>query len=97
MNSPHTPKAVAAAIIGVLAPLILAFATFIANEAQTRFGLHLEGPALAVYITGFLVVTLGAIIKTVEHVASVLVAHALGKIASRRPRPVGEPGGGLHQ
>jgi hypothetical protein len=95
VSSPYAPKAIAAVIVGVLAPLILAFATFIANGAQTRFDKHLEGAALAVYITGFLIVSLAAIIKLAEHVASVLVADALKKLASKQPASgAAVPGGG---
>lgn len=94
MNSPYAPKAIAAAIVGVLAPLILAFATFVANEAQTRFEMHLEGAALAAYITGFLVVSLAAIIKLAEHLASVLIADALRKVAAKPPAVAARGGDG---
>lgn len=99
MNSPYTPKAIAAAIVGVLAPLILVFATFVANEAQTLFDMHLEGAALAVYISSFLLVVLAAVIKLAEHLARILIARAIGDL-SKRPAPApaaSEPGGGLHQ
>lgn len=88
MNSPYTPKVVAAAIVGVLTPLILILATFLANEAQTVFGMDLEGTALAVYITGFLLIVVAALVRLVEHVAKALVAKALRDIAKVTPAPV---------
>jgi hypothetical protein len=95
VNSPYAPKAIAAAIVAALATLILAFATFVANEAQILFDMHLDGAALAVYISTFLVVVLAALIKLVEHVAKVIVAKALAELVKRPvPASIGPAGGG---
>lgn len=66
---------------GIVAPIALALAVAIANEAQTLLGLHLDNVALAIYITPFL---LGA----------AAIVHALVRLEIQRLiNDLGSPGG----
>ena len=91
---PFTPKAIAVAIVGVLTPLILALAAFIANEAQILFNMHLEGVALAGYISAFLIVVITGGVKLLEHGGKALIAALAAdvlKAAGEQLTPAEEP------
>jgi hypothetical protein len=85
--NPYTPKALAVAAVAALAPLILAFAAFIANEAQILFDMHLGGPALAGYISAFLVAVTVAAIRLLEHLSGKWVKDLLELFTPPAPPP----------
>ena len=68
---PYTPRKLAIAVVAMLAPLIMAFSVFIANEAQILFHLELDGTALAGYISVFLVAVVVALVRVLRHLVHV--------------------------
>ena len=90
MPNPYAPKRLAVALVGVLAPLIMALSVFVANEAQTLFAMNLSGPALAAYISTFLI-TVGAVLfRLLEHEASRFL-HRLAQLLLEPPIPPAAP------
>ena len=89
--NPYTPNKLAAALVALLAPVILAFSVFIANEAQIIFDMHLEGPALAAYISAFLVVLVAGLIRLIEGVVQKVIRELVELFnPPDRPAPPGE-------
>lgn len=84
--NPYTPKRLALALVGALAPLVMAFSVFVANEAQTLFDMHLQGPALAAYISAFLIAVAAALFRLLEHEAA-RILHAVAKALLAQPKP----------
>jgi hypothetical protein len=84
--NPYAPKRLAVALVGALAPLILAFATFVADEAQTLLHMHLSGASLAAYVSAFLIAVGAVLFRLLEHEASRFL-HGLAKLLLTEPLP----------
>ncbi len=84
--NPYAPKRLAVALVGVLAPLIMAVSVAIANEAQTVFHMELSGPALAAYISAFLIAVGATLFRLLEHEASRFLRD-LVKLFASPPAP----------
>lgn len=84
--NPYAPKRLAVALVGVLAPLILALSTFIANEAQTLFHMELSGVSLAAYISTFLLAVGAVLFRLLEHEASRFL-HGLVELLVKQGSP----------
>jgi hypothetical protein len=88
--NPYAPKRLAVALVGALAPLIMALSVFIANEAQTLFNMHLSGIALAGYLSTFLIAVGAVLFRLLEHEASRFL-HGLAKLLLETPEKPAPP------
>jgi hypothetical protein len=85
------PKVLATAIVTAIAPLILTFSAFVANEAQMLLDLHLDQGALAAYISVFSIAVLVAVIRVLEHVSGKWLKDAIGALGAAGAFPVPPP------
>ncbi|HET7120315.1 MAG TPA: hypothetical protein VFI17_03565 [Solirubrobacterales bacterium] len=93
--NPYPPKRLAVVLVGLLAPLIMAFSTVVANEAQTLLHLHLAGDALAAYLSTFLIAVGAVLFRLLEHEASRFLhglVQLLLKSSASMPIPQASPG-----
>lgn len=86
------PKKIAAIVVGALAPLTMAFAVFIANEAQILFHLDLSGSALAGYISVFVGAVVLTGVRVLRHQVHVDLLGFLHRLeANLMPAPPAPP------
>jgi hypothetical protein len=83
---------------GLIVPLALALATFIANEAQTLIGLHLDNIALSIYLVPFLAGAAAAIAALMRLEANKIggdLGNILGDLATNIFGPPSEGAGSM--
>src|SRR4051812_6762107 len=71
-------------VVALLAPLFLAAATFVANEAQSLLGLHLDAGALAAYESAFVLAVGGIVWKWLDGRSRWEAAHVTPAPAPQR-------------